>query len=63
VTLLVRDYDEAIAWFTQALGFELVTDTELGGGKRWVRGRTRRRAGHSASSGTSDHACAVAARR
>jgi catechol 2,3-dioxygenase-like lactoylglutathione lyase family enzyme len=36
VTLLVRDYDEAIAWFTQALGFELVTDTELGGGKRWV---------------------------
>jgi catechol 2,3-dioxygenase-like lactoylglutathione lyase family enzyme len=35
-TYLVRDYDEAIAWFTQALGFALVEDTDLGGGKRWV---------------------------
>lgn len=36
VTFLVRDYDEAIAWFTRALGFALVADTQLGGGKRWV---------------------------
>ena len=34
--LLVADYDEAIAWYTRALGFELVEDTDLGGGKRWV---------------------------
>jgi catechol 2,3-dioxygenase-like lactoylglutathione lyase family enzyme len=36
VTFLVRDYDEAIAWFRDALGFRLVEDTPLGGGKRWV---------------------------
>jgi catechol 2,3-dioxygenase-like lactoylglutathione lyase family enzyme len=36
VALLVRDYDEAIAFFTQALRFELVEDTDMGGGKRWV---------------------------
>ena len=35
-TLLVADYDEAIAWFTGKLGFELVEDTDQGGGKRWV---------------------------
>src|SRR5689334_678574 len=39
--LLVRDYDEAIAWFTQKLGFELVEDTYLGGEKRWVVVRPR----------------------
>lgn len=36
VTLVVRDYDEAIAWYRQKLGFELEQDTDLGGGKRWV---------------------------
>lgn len=36
VTLVVRDYDEAIAYFTQALGFEVVEDVPQGGGKRWV---------------------------
>jgi catechol 2,3-dioxygenase-like lactoylglutathione lyase family enzyme len=36
VTLVVRDYDEAIAWFVEALGFELVEDRPLGGEKRWV---------------------------
>ncbi len=35
-TLLVRDYDEAIAYYCGVLGFDLVEDTELGGGKRWV---------------------------
>jgi nitroreductase/catechol 2,3-dioxygenase-like lactoylglutathione lyase family enzyme len=37
VTLVVRDYDEAIAFFTGALGFALLEDTPLGDGKRWVR--------------------------
>jgi catechol 2,3-dioxygenase-like lactoylglutathione lyase family enzyme len=36
VALLVRDYDEAIAFFTGRLGFALIEDTPLGGGKRWV---------------------------
>ena len=36
VTLIVRAYDEAIAYFTQVLGFTLREDTDLGGGKRWV---------------------------
>lgn len=36
LTYLVRDYDEAIAWFTGALGFVLTADADLGGGKRWV---------------------------
>jgi catechol 2,3-dioxygenase-like lactoylglutathione lyase family enzyme len=36
LALVVRDYDEAIAWYTRALGFTLVEDTPLGGEKRWV---------------------------
>jgi catechol 2,3-dioxygenase-like lactoylglutathione lyase family enzyme len=36
VTLLVRDYDEAITYFTDALRFTLIEDTPLGDGKRWV---------------------------
>lgn len=36
VTLVVRDYDEAIGFFTGALGFVLVEDTPLEGGRRWV---------------------------
>ena len=34
--LLVRDYDEAIAFYCGAMGFRLVEDSDLGGGKRWV---------------------------
>ena len=34
--IVVRDYDEAIAFYIGALGFELREDTDLGGGKRWV---------------------------
>ncbi|WP_284126618.1 VOC family protein [Parerythrobacter aestuarii] len=34
--LVVPDYDEAIAFFTDALGFVVAEDTDLGGGKRWV---------------------------
>lgn len=37
VTLLVRDYDEAIAFYVGALGFDLLEDTTLGADKRWVR--------------------------
>jgi catechol 2,3-dioxygenase-like lactoylglutathione lyase family enzyme len=36
VALVVADYDEAIIWYTQKLGFRLVQDVDLGGGKRWV---------------------------
>jgi catechol 2,3-dioxygenase-like lactoylglutathione lyase family enzyme len=36
VTFIVPAYDEAIAWFTQTLGFSLVEDISLGHGKRWV---------------------------
>lgn len=36
VALLVRDYDEAIAFYTECLDFELVEDTPLGKGRRWV---------------------------
>jgi catechol 2,3-dioxygenase-like lactoylglutathione lyase family enzyme len=37
VTYLVKDYDEAIRWFVDVLGFELLEDTELSPAKRWVR--------------------------
>ncbi|HEY0452935.1 VOC family protein [Actinophytocola sp.] len=36
VALVVRDYDEAIAFYVDALGFELRENTGLGDGKRWV---------------------------
>ena len=36
VTLLVDEYDRAIAHYCGALGFALREDTDLGGGKRWV---------------------------
>jgi catechol 2,3-dioxygenase-like lactoylglutathione lyase family enzyme len=35
-SLVVQDYDEAISFYVDALGFELVEDTDIGGGKRWV---------------------------
>lgn len=36
VSLLVNDYDEALAFFL-SIGFECREDTDLGAGKRWVR--------------------------
>jgi catechol 2,3-dioxygenase-like lactoylglutathione lyase family enzyme len=36
ITLVVHDYDEAIGWYTNVLGFTLVADTPLSGKKRWV---------------------------
>lgn len=36
LSLIVRDYDEAIAYYTQTLGFTLIEDTALNPTKRWV---------------------------
>ncbi len=36
IALLVRDYDEAIAFYTESLDFVLAEDTPLENGKRWV---------------------------
>lgn len=36
VTLVVREYDEAIEYFTNTLGFRLIEDSPRPGGKRWV---------------------------
>jgi lactoylglutathione lyase len=36
ISLLVRDYDEAIEYFTTRLRFQVVEDTRIGDGKRWV---------------------------
>jgi catechol 2,3-dioxygenase-like lactoylglutathione lyase family enzyme len=36
MALVVADYDEAIAFYTQKLGFELIEDTALSPVKRWV---------------------------
>jgi catechol 2,3-dioxygenase-like lactoylglutathione lyase family enzyme len=37
IAIVVDDYDKAIAYYTQALGFELLEDTPLSPEKRWVR--------------------------
>ncbi|PZT98443.1 MAG: extradiol dioxygenase [Brevundimonas sp.] len=37
ISLLVHDYDAAIAFYVGKLGFGLSEDTDMGGGKRWVR--------------------------
>jgi catechol 2,3-dioxygenase-like lactoylglutathione lyase family enzyme len=36
IALLVRDYDEAISYFVEKLGFAVAEETDLGGDKRWV---------------------------
>ena len=36
MALLVRGYDEAIAFYAGKLGFEVRLDTRLAGAKRWV---------------------------
>ena len=35
-TLFVKSYDEAKAWYVDRLGFTLMEDTDLGGGRRWL---------------------------
>jgi lactoylglutathione lyase len=37
IALVVENYDDAIAFYTEKLRFTLVEDTDLGGGKRWVQ--------------------------
>ncbi len=36
VTFVAREYDEAIGFFVGKLDFDLVEDTDMGDGKRWV---------------------------
>jgi catechol 2,3-dioxygenase-like lactoylglutathione lyase family enzyme len=36
IALVVKDYDEAIQFYTEKLGFELLEDTKLNEEKRWV---------------------------
>src|SRR6218665_3373198 len=36
ISLVVNDYDEAIAFYTQKLNFKLIEDTPLSDTKRWV---------------------------
>jgi catechol 2,3-dioxygenase-like lactoylglutathione lyase family enzyme len=36
VTFLVRDYDEALAFFTESLGFRVVENLPLPANKRWI---------------------------
>ena len=37
IALVVRDYDEAIAFYTKKLKFLLLEDTQMSPSKRWVR--------------------------
>ena len=37
MALVVKDYDEAINFYTKKLGFQLLEDTVLSDVKRWVR--------------------------
>ena len=50
ITVVVRDYDEAIAFYVGTLGFDLLEDTRLGTVKRWVRVRPHGKAGASGTS-------------
>ncbi|WP_326810448.1 VOC family protein [Streptomyces scopuliridis] len=52
-TLVVDDYDKALAFYTRALGFELIEDTERGDGSRWVVVRPRAVCGDPDGSGGS----------
>jgi catechol 2,3-dioxygenase-like lactoylglutathione lyase family enzyme len=36
VTVLVRDYDEALRFYTESLNFKLIEDTPLGDSNRWL---------------------------
>ncbi len=37
VSLVIPDYDDAIAYYTEVFGFVLIEDTHISPGKRWVR--------------------------
>ena len=36
IALVIKDYDDAIQFYTQKLGFTLIEDTKLSEEKRWV---------------------------
>jgi len=36
IALVVADYDDAISFYVDKLGFALLSDLDMGGGKRWV---------------------------
>lgn len=36
IALVVNDYDEALDYYSGTLGFDVLEDTDMGGGKRWV---------------------------
>ncbi|MBX9465770.1 MAG: VOC family protein [Aquamicrobium sp.] len=36
VAIVVRDYDDAVAWYRDRLGLDVVEDTDMGEGRRWV---------------------------
>ena len=37
IALVVENYDDAIEFYTKKLNFQLIEDTDLGAGKRWVQ--------------------------
>lgn len=37
IALVVESYDDAIEFYTKKLNFQLIEDSDLGGGKRWVQ--------------------------
>lgn len=37
IAILVPTYEDGLAFFVDQLGFEVIEDTDMGGGKRWVR--------------------------
>lgn len=36
ISLAVADYDDAIAFYVDVLGFSLLADADMGSGRRWV---------------------------
>jgi catechol 2,3-dioxygenase-like lactoylglutathione lyase family enzyme len=50
LTVVVQEYDEAIAFYVGTLGFSLIEDTRLDATKRWVRVRPHGQAGASGTS-------------
>jgi len=47
IALIVKDYDEAIRFYTEKLNFDLIEDTELSDTKRWVLVRPKGEGGCS----------------
>ena len=49
ISIVVRDYDEALSYYINVLGFELVEDTVLSPEKRWVVIKPRNSSGQGCS--------------